>query len=94
MKFIVQNENKNEAKFNFQCQSTRSQRWFDLDFDSIEVSFSTLEPDLYNKFFKSHDDTQDINIFKMFQVPIGNSKCVENSKFQNDAPMLEYCQKS
>ena len=30
----------------------------------------------------------------MFQVPIGNSKCVENFKFHNDAPMLKYCQKS
>ena len=41
------NKNKNEAKFNFQVQSARSQRWFDLDFDWIEVNFSTHEPDLY-----------------------------------------------
>ena len=33
-----------------------------------------------------------INTFKFFQVPIGNSKCVENFKFHNDAPMLKYCQ--
>ena len=30
----------------------------------------------------------------MFQVPIGNSKYVENFKFHNDTPMLKYCQKS
>ena len=35
LKFISTNKNKNEAKFNFQGKSTRSQRWFDLDFDWI-----------------------------------------------------------
>ena len=30
----------------------------------------------------------------MFQFPMGNSKCVENVKFHNNAPMLKYCQKS
>ena len=94
MKFIAENKNKNEAKFKFQGQSARSQRWFDLDFDWIEVNFSTREPDLYKKLFQSHDDTQDTNIFKFFQVPIGNSKCVENFKFHNDAPMLKYCKMS
>ena len=33
------------------------------------------------------------NTFKTFQVPIGNAKCVESFKFQNDAPILKYCQK-
>ena len=32
-KFFAADKNKNEAKFKFQGQSTRSQRWFDLDFD-------------------------------------------------------------
>ena len=41
LKLIASNENKNEAKFKFQGQSARSQRWFDLDFDWIEVNFST-----------------------------------------------------
>ena len=54
----------------------------------------TSEPDLYKKLFQSQDDTQDINIFKCFQVPIGNEKCIEWFKFQNDAPILKYCQKS
>ena len=35
LKFIVENKNKNEAKFKFQGQSERSQRWFYLDFDCI-----------------------------------------------------------
>ena len=45
LKFIAANKNKNEAKFKFQGQSARSQHWFDLDFDWIEVYFSTSEPD-------------------------------------------------
>ena len=94
MKLILENKNKNEAKFNFQGQSTISQRWFDLDFDWIEVNFSTREPDFYKNVFQSHGNTQDTNTFKIFQVPIGNSKCVKIFKFHNDAPMLKYCQKS
>ena len=81
LKFVATYKNKNEAKFKFQGQSERSQRWFYLDLDCIEVNFSTREPDLYKKLFQSHDDTQDINTFKCFQVPIGNAKCVESFKF-------------
>ena len=44
-------------------------------------------------FFQSLDDTQDTNTFKIFQVPIENSKCVKKIKFHNDAPMLKHCQK-
>ena len=33
LKFVAADKNKNEAKFKFQGQSARSQRWFDLDFD-------------------------------------------------------------
>ena len=91
LEFIAANKNKNEAKFKFLGQSARSQRWFDLEFYWIEVNFSTHEPYFYKKRFQSHDDTQDKNIFKFFQVPTGNSKCVETSKFHNDAPMLNYC---
>ena len=72
LKFIAENNNKNEAKFKFQGQSARSQRWFDLDFDCIGVNFSTREPNVYKKLFQIHDDTQDTNTFKLFQVPIGN----------------------
>ena len=63
-------------------------------FDWIEVNFSTREPYFYKKPFQIHDDTQNINTFKRFQVPIGNTKCVESFKFRNDAPILKYCQKS
>ena len=45
-KFISANKNINEAKFKLQGQSTRSQRWFYLEFDLMEVNFSTREPDL------------------------------------------------
>ena len=35
LKFIAGNKDKNEAKFKFQGQPTRSQCWFDSDFDWI-----------------------------------------------------------
>ena len=50
--FIATHKNKNEAKFKFQGQSARSQCWFDIDFDWIEVYFSTREPDFYKICFK------------------------------------------
>ena len=61
---------KNEAKFKFQGQSARPQIWFDLDFDWIEVNFSTHEPDFYKKLVQIHDNTQDTNTFRFFQVPL------------------------
>ena len=70
LEFVATDKIKNEAKFKFQGKSARSQRWFDIDFDWNEVNFSTREPDLYRETFQSHDDTQDINTFKLFQVPI------------------------
>ena len=53
LKFVAADKNTNEAKFNFQGLSARSKRWFDLDFDWIEVNFSTREPDFYKFFFKA-----------------------------------------
>ena len=94
MKVFARDKNKNEAKLKYQGQSARSQRWFDLDSNWIEVNFSTREPDFYKIFFQNYDDTHDTNTYKRFQVPIGNSKCVETSKFNNDTPILKYCQKS
>ena len=82
LKFIAANKNKNETNFKFKSQSARSQSWFDLDFYWIEETICTREPDLYKKIFQSHDDTQDINTCKSFQVPIGNSKCVEILSFK------------
>ena len=81
LKFVAADKNKSEAKFKFQGLSARSQRLFDIEFDWIET-------------FQSHDDTQDTNKFKRFQVPIENTKCVETFKFHNDASMLKYCHKS
>ena len=47
LEFTEGNQNQNEAKFMFQGRSARSQSWFDLYFDWIEVNFSTREPDFY-----------------------------------------------
>ena len=63
LKFVVTDKNKNEAKFKFQGQSVRSQRWFDLEFDLIAVNVCTYEPDFYKKRFQIHDYTQDTNTF-------------------------------
>ena len=94
LKFVATDKNKNGAKFKFQGQSVRSQQLFDLYLDCIEINVITLEPNFYKKKFQSHDDTQDNNTFKIFQVPIGNAKCVELFKFRIDAPILKYCQQS
>ena len=91
LKFIAENNNENEARFKFQGQYARSQHWFVLYFDWIEVNFSTREPGFYKKLFLIHGDTQDTITFKIFQVAIGNSKCVEIFKFHNDDPILKYC---
>ena len=74
--FVATDKNKNEAKFNFQGQSARSQLQFDLYLDWIDINFSTREPDFYEKIFQSHDNKQDEDTFKTFQVPIVNSKIV------------------
>ena len=75
-------------------QSAISRHWFDLDFGWVEVNFITCEPGFYKKTFQRHDNTQDTNTFKIFQVPIGNSKCMKKFKFHNDSPMLNYSRKS
>ena len=67
-----ENENKNEAKFKLQGQSTRSQRWFDLYFDWIEEMFSTQKHYFYRKIYQRNDEIQDTNTSKIFEVPIGN----------------------
>ena len=46
-KCIAANKNKCESKSKFRGLSARSQRWFDLGFDWIEVKLSTHEPDFY-----------------------------------------------
>ena len=68
--FYAADKNKTESKFKFQGQSARSQLWFDLDFDWIEINFSSREPDFYKKLFQSHGDTQDNNTFKNFKYQL------------------------
>ena len=91
--FNAADKNKTESKFKFQGQSARSQLWFDLNLDWIDINFSTREPDLYKKLFQSHENKQVENTFKTFQVPNGNAKVVKSFKFQKYAPILSYCQK-
>ena len=58
------------------------------------MNFSTREPDLYKKLFQSHDNKQDKDTFKTFQVPIRNAKVVKSFMFHKDTPILSYCQKT
>ena len=76
LELIATDEIKNEAKLKFQGQSARSQRWFDLDFDWIEVNFSTRELCLYNKLFQSHVDTQYTNTFCISYWNLKAFKCI------------------
>ena len=70
------------------------QSWFDLDFDWIKERFSTCEPDFYMEIYQRYDKTEVTNTFKIFEVPNGNRKCLEEMKFHNAAPMLKYSQNS
>ena len=92
--FDAADKNKTEYKFKLQGQSARSQLWFDLDLDWIDINFSTREPYFYKKLFQSHDDKQDEDTFKTFPVTIGNAKVVKLFKFKKDAPILSYCKKT
>ena len=91
--FDAADKNKNESKFNFQGQSARSQLWYNLDLYWIDMNFSIRESDFYKISFQSHDDKQDKDTFKTFQVPIRNEKVVKSFMFHKDAPILSYCQK-
>ena len=94
LKFDAADKNKNESNFKFQGQFGRSRLWFDLYLDWIDINFSTREPDFYKKLFQSHDNEQDKDTFRTFQVLIGNEKVVKSFVFHKDAPILSYCQKT
>ena len=53
LKFVAADKNKNEAKFKFQGQSARSQRWFHLDFYWIGVNLAHVSLIFIKKNFKS-----------------------------------------
>ena len=93
MLFYAADKNKTESKFKFQGQSARSQLWFDLDLDWIDIHSSTLEHDFYKKLFQSRNNNQDKYI-QTFQFPIGNAKVVKLFLFHKDSPILSYCQKT
>ena len=81
LKTTEENKNKNEAKFKLQGRSAISKRWFDINFHYIEEHFITREPDFYRIIYQRNEKTQDTNTFKMFEVPIRNSKCVVKLSF-------------
>ena len=60
----------------------------------IDINFRTHEPGFYKKLFQCHDNEQETNTFKFYQIPIGNSKVVKSFVFHKYAPILGYCQKT
>ena len=93
MKFDAADKNKNVSKIQIQGQSGRSRLWFDLDLDWIDINFSTREPDFYKKPFQNHDNEQETDTFRIFQVPIGNAKVVKSFVFHKDAPIHSFRKK-
>ena len=93
LELIAENRNKmklnSSSKVNLQDHSVGSI----LTLIGLKYILAHLRLISIKKLFQSYDDTKDTNTFKIFQVLIGNSKCVEIVKFQNDSPMLKCCQK-
>ena len=85
---------KNEDRFKLLGQSARAQRCFDLYFDLIEENLAYLNLISIGKYIKGRKKHKiEINL-KLFEVPIGNTKCVEEMKFHIKDPMLKYFQNS
>ena len=74
-------EEEKTNKYNFQGQSARSIRWFDLDHECLEGNFSTREPDFYKKTLSKNIRDQDIKTYQLFVVPIDNAKITEKYSF-------------
>ena len=70
LKLIAETKNKNKTKFKFQGQFARSQHWCDLDFDCVQVNFTTCEPYLYKRLYRAiriHNIEINLNPFKLPQ---------------------------
>ena len=52
LKFDAADKNKNASKFKFQGQSARSQLWFDLDLDWIDINFALVNLISIRNYFK------------------------------------------
>ena len=72
--FDAADKNKTESKFKFQGISARSQLWFDLDSDWIDISFSTREPDFIRNYFKAMTISKTILRSKHFQFQLEMQK--------------------
>ena len=94
LKFDAVDKNKNGSKLKVQDQYAGSQLWFDLDLYWIGMNFSTREPGFYKKLFQSHDNEEETNTFKLFQVPIGNAKVLKSFVLHADATIIIFCQKT
>ena len=52
--------------------------WFNIDHEWSEENFSACEPDFYNFFYQMNIKGQEIKIYQLFLVQIGNGKSQKN----------------
>ena len=64
-------------KYNFQGQSSKSKRWFDIGHEWWGEKYFTREPEFYNTPYEINIEGQDMETYKFFVVPIGNNKITE-----------------
>ena len=70
LKFVATDQNKNEAKFKFQGQYARSQIWFNLDLDWIEINLSLVNLIYIRNFFKAMTIHKTIIHSKLFKFQL------------------------
>ena len=70
-------EKENTKKYQFQGQSVRSTRYFDLDHEWLEKKFCTRELDFYKQLYKMNTKRQDMETYQIFVVPTGNTRIKE-----------------
>ena len=85
---------KERQKYNFQGQSSRKRRWFDLDHEWLEGSFMTFEPYFLRRMYQTKFRGDYTKAFQMFGIPMGNAKITRRVQFHPAAPLIKYHQKT
>ena len=68
---------------NYYGKSKASTGLFNLDHEWFKIKFSTLEPDIWIETFENIIEGQDIRTYKIFVVPLDNTKV--NLSMHNDS---------
>ena len=86
-------EKENTKKYNFQGQSARSRRWFDLDHEWLDENFSTRKPYFYSRLYQNKFRGDDKKTYQKFGVLIIHAKITGKVQFYPEAPVIKYHQK-